>query len=195
MKISLKIIALVVMMMSSGGALADAVRVLGPNNVAPELRWQVVNDTVMGGRSSSQLKRVGEALHFSGRLNTNGGGFASLRSDRMNLDLAAATSVRLTVKGDGRTYSIRLYAAGQRVSYQHAFHTVADAWQTVELKIPDFYASWRGRRMDQGPLAAADIAGIGLILADGTDGAFEIEVSSIEFDVQVATVSSDLLQT
>jgi len=44
-------------------------------------------------------------------------------------------------------------------------------------------------------LAAADIAGIGLILADGTDGAFEIEVSSIEFDVQVATVSSDLLQT
>jgi hypothetical protein len=194
MKISLKIIALVVMM-SSGGALADAVRVLGPNNVAPELRWQVVNDTVMGGRSSSQLKRVGEALHFSGRLNTNGGGFASLRSDRMNLDLAAATSVRLTVKGDGRTYSIRLYAAGQRVSYQHAFRTVADAWQTVELKIPDFYASWRGRRMDQGPLAAADIAGIGLILADGTDGAFEIEVSSIEFDVQVATVSSDLLQT
>ena len=158
MKISLKIIALVVMM-SSGGALADAVRVLGPNNVAPELRWQVVNDTVMGGRSSSQLKRVGEALHFSGRLNTNGGGFASLRSDRMNLDLAAATSVRLTVKGDGRTYSIRLYAAGQRVSYQHAFRTVADAWQTVELKIPDFYASWRGRRMDQGPLAAADIAG------------------------------------
>ncbi len=194
MKISLKIIALVVMM-SSGGALADAVRVLGPNNVAPELRWQVVNDTVMGGRSSSQLKRVGEALHFSGRLNTNGGGFASLRSDRMNLDLAAATSVRLTVKGDGRTYSIRLYAAGQRVSYQHAFRTVADAWQTVELKIPDFYASWRGRRMNQGPLAAADIAGIGLILADGTDGAFEIEVSSIEFDVQVATVSSDLLQT
>jgi hypothetical protein len=194
MKISLKIIALVVMM-SSGGALADAVRVLGPNNVAPELRWQVVNDTVMGGRSSSQLKRVGEALHFSGRLNTNGGGFASLRSDRMNLDLAAATSVRLTVKGDGRTYSIRLYAAGQRVSYQHAFRTVADAWQTVELKIPDFYASWRGRRMDQGPLAAADIAGIGLILADGTDGAFEIEVSAIEFDVQVATVSSDLLQT
>ena len=194
MKISLKIIALVVMM-SSGGALADAVRVLGPNNVAPELRWQVVNDTVMGGRSSSQLKRLGEALHFSGRLNTNGGGFASLRSDRMNLDLAAATSVRLTVKGDGRTYSIRLYAAGQRVSYQHAFRTVADAWQTVELKIPDFYASWRGRRMNQGPLAAADIAGIGLILADGTDGAFEIEVSSIEFDVQVATVSSDLLQT
>ena len=194
MKISLKIIALVVMM-SSGGALADAVRVLGPNNVAPELRWQVVNDTVMGGRSSSQLKRVGEALHFSGRLDTNGGGFASLRSDRMNLDLAAATSVRLTVKGDGRTYSIRLYAAGQRVSYQHAFRTVADAWQTVELKIPDFYASWRGRRMNQGPLAAADIAGIGLILADGPDGAFEIEVSSIEFDVQVATVSSDLLQT
>ena len=162
MKSNLKAIALV-MVMFSGDALAEPLRVLGLNNAAPALRWQVVNDTVMGGRSSSQIKRVGEALHFSGRLNTNGGGFASLRSDRMGLDLAAATLVRLTVKGDGRTYSVRLYAAGQRVSYQHAFRTVADEWQTIELKIPDFYASWRGRRMDQGPLASADIAGLGVI--------------------------------
>ena len=58
MKISLKIIALVVMM-SSGGALADAVRVLGPNNVAPELRWQVVNDTVMGGALVEPTKACG----------------------------------------------------------------------------------------------------------------------------------------
>ena len=60
MKSNLKAIALV-MAMFSGDALAEPLRVLGLNNAAPALRWQVVNDTVMGGRSSSQLKRVGEA--------------------------------------------------------------------------------------------------------------------------------------
>jgi len=194
MKINLKAIALL-MTLFSGDSLAEPLRILGLNNATPGLRWQVVNDTVMGGRSSSQIKRVGQGLQFSGRLNTNGGGFASLRSDRMGLDLASATLVRLTVKGDGRTYSVRLYAAGRRVSYQHAFSTAADEWQTVELKIPEFYASWRGRRMDQGPMAAADIAGLGLILADGKDGAFEIQVGSIEFDVQAEPDSPDLFQT
>ena len=72
---------------------------------------------------------------------------------------------------------------------------MADEWQTIELKIPDFYASWRGRRMDQGPLASADIAGLGVILADGKDGGFEIEVGSIEFDTQAAPDSPDLSQT
>jgi hypothetical protein len=49
--------------------------------------------------------------------------------------------------------------------------------------------------MDQGPLASADIAGLGVILADGKDGAFEIEVGSIEFDTQAAPDSPDLSQT
>ena len=175
-----------VMTVLSSSAMAEPLRVVGANNVAPDLRWQVVNDTVMGGRSSSRLKRPKEALHFSGHLNTNGGGVASLRSDRIGLDLAATTLVRLKVKGDGRTYSVRLYAAGQRASYQHTFSTVADQWQTVELAISDFSAAWRGRRIDQGPLAPANIAGMGLILADGIDGGFEIAVDWIEFDTQAA---------
>ena len=49
MKSNLKAIA-IVMVMFSGAALAEPLRVLGLNNAAPALRWQVVNDTVMGGR-------------------------------------------------------------------------------------------------------------------------------------------------
>ena len=49
--------------------------------------------------------------------------------------------------------------------------------------------------MDQGPLASADIAGLGVILADGQDGAFAIEIGSIEFDTQAVSDASDPSQT
>ena len=38
-----------VMTVLSSSAMAEPLRVVGANNVAPDLRWQVVNDTVMGG--------------------------------------------------------------------------------------------------------------------------------------------------
>ncbi|MGI9473561.1 MAG: CIA30 family protein, partial [Rubripirellula sp.] len=45
-------------------------------------QWQIVNDGVMGGRSSSRVDRAGEGLlRFSGNLSlANNGGFASMRS-------------------------------------------------------------------------------------------------------------------
>ena len=37
------------------------------------LSWQIVNDTVMGGRSSSYFSLNNNQLQFTGLLNTNGG--------------------------------------------------------------------------------------------------------------------------
>ena len=45
------------------------------------LAWYCVNDTVMGGRSSSTIERAEDGgLMFSGVINLNGGGFASCRT-------------------------------------------------------------------------------------------------------------------
>ena len=46
-----------------------------------QLQWQLFNDDVMGGRSSSAFAWQGECLTFSGFVNTNGGGFASIRTE------------------------------------------------------------------------------------------------------------------
>jgi hypothetical protein len=55
---------------------------------SPDLGWYVVNDNVMGGRSEGDFKEKQGNLHFSGRTNTNGGGFSSIRTQPMQLDLA-----------------------------------------------------------------------------------------------------------
>lgn len=176
---SLKWLRGVIVMTSLGLGGVVAAEGMGSLGLA-DLRWQIVNDTVMGGRSSSQIEEHAGAVRFSGYLNTNGGGFASIRSQRLNADLSDASSIRIRVRGDGRRYSVRLYADGQRVSYQHSFVT-SEEWQLVEMPIKNFNAVWRGQRYNRPPLPAGDIVGLGLILADGVDGAFAIEVDRLEF--------------
>ena len=75
---------------------------------ARSLDWRVINDNVMGGRSLGNITHAGEFLSFSGSLNTNGGGFASIRVPASNLLFGEATGVRLRVRGDGRDYTFRL---------------------------------------------------------------------------------------
>ena len=147
-----------------------------------DVRWQVVNDTVMGGRSDSRIQSSGGLLEFSGKLNTKGGGFVSLRSDRQDWRLPEFSLVRLRLRGDGREYGFRLYADGDRAAYQREFATVAGEWQEVVLPIDEFYASWRGRRLTRPPLSSSKIVGMGLILADGVDGSFRLTLDWIEFD-------------
>jgi hypothetical protein len=51
----------------------------------------------------------------------------------------------------------------------------------VNVRLSDFDATWRGRRLDRPPLIAGDIVALGLILADGIDGNFAVELDQLEF--------------
>ena len=74
----------------------------------PDVDWFVVNDNVMGGRSDGGFEITEGELSFSGRTNTRGGGFSSIRSQRLGLDLSDYDSIRIKVLGDGRRYTWRL---------------------------------------------------------------------------------------
>lgn len=160
---------------------AETLRIASFDPDQTEVRWQIVNDTVMGGRSASRFAIDAGQLEFSGTLNTNGGGFASLRSNRQDWDLAAYSAVRLKVRGDGRAYRFRLFPDETRESYQSQFETVAGEWLVVELPFEGFYASLRGRRLNRPAVNPADIVGVGLILADGFDGNFSLTLDWLEF--------------
>jgi NADH dehydrogenase [ubiquinone] 1 alpha subcomplex assembly factor 1 len=73
-------------------------------------RWQVINDTVMGGVSRSEILPAGQGLLFRGQLSTeNNGGFASIRC-HFKQDFDGVEVFRLKVCGDGRRYQFRLRA-------------------------------------------------------------------------------------
>ena len=149
----------------------------------PDLRFYVVNDNVMGGRSDGDFEVSKGQLRFRGRTNTNGGGFSSIRSHPLRLDLGNYEGIRLRVRGDGRRYTLRLTTdarwQGREVAYWAEFDTSDGDWATVDVPFGDFTPKFRGFALDGPALDSGNVTGLGLMIYDGRDGRFELRVNSI----------------
>ena len=148
-----------------------------------DLGWYVVNDNVMGGRSEGGFEQEEGELRFTGRTNTNGGGFSSIRSQPAQLDLSNYTGIELKIRGDGRRYTWRLTTEarwrGKQISYWADFVTRDGAWTTVNIPFGDFIPRYRGYQLEGTALDAAQITGMGLIIYDNEDGPFELHLASV----------------
>ena len=98
-------------------------------------------------------------------------------------DLTGVQALVVRVKGDGRTYQLRLRTAtGWRTpDYSAAFPTQPDQWQTHMLPLTTFVAWWRGRTLrDAPPLDPTQIRSVGVLLGDKNPGAFAVELDWIK---------------
>ena len=165
------------------GAPDDATMITDFTADSPDLGWYVVNDNVMGGRSEGDFRTGEGELRFEGRTNTNGGGFSSIRTGRLALDLSDFAGIRLRVKGDGRRYTWRLATdatlRGQQIGYWADFDTQAGQWQAVDIPFGAFEPQLRGSRLDGPPLDLASIRGMGLMIYDNQDGPFDVSLAEI----------------
>lgn len=163
-----------------------------------DLKWYVVNDTVMGGRSSGDFDVVNETLKFAGTTNTNGGGFSSIRSQTLDLDLSEHEGIQLKLKGDGRRYTWRLSTTarwrGRPISYWAEFATQENAWTVVNLPFEQFKPQFRGYKLDGPKLATSEITGMGLMIYDKENGPFEFELESVHAYREAASFSLDNYQ-
>ncbi|MFT5484834.1 MAG: NADH dehydrogenase [ubiquinone] 1 alpha subcomplex assembly factor 1 [Halieaceae bacterium] len=152
-------------------------------NTSPDLRWYVVNDNVMGGKSEGDFMQNQGELIFSGSTNTNGGGFSSIRSGPMQMDLSSHEGIRLSLKGDGRRYTWRLTTVaswrGRVISYLADFATQEGTWSTVDVPFTRFVPRLRGRRLNGPELDPAKITGMGLMIYDKQDGPFKLSIDNI----------------
>lgn len=157
-------------------------------STSSDLGWYVLNDNVMGGRSEGRFElRQGEQgqgeLSFTGRTNTNGGGFSSIRTKTLQLDLSAFDGIRLRVNGDGRRYTWRLTSTarwrGREVSYWAEFETLDGDWSTVDVPFASFVPRVRGYQLDGPALDSGQITGMGLMIYDKQDGPFELRLESV----------------
>ncbi len=177
------LVLMAVAIMTNANATDDEFLITDFTAATADLGWYVVNDNVMGGRSDGDFVLQDGELHFSGRTNTRGGGFSSIRADRMELDLSDYAGIRLRVMGDGRRYTWRLATdarwRGREISYWADFDTVSGEWVTVDLPFSRFVAKFRGRHLDGPALDTAKIGGMGLMIYDGNDGPFELRLKAV----------------
>ena len=113
--------------------------------------WIIVNDVVMGGRSSSTFELNEDGLGtFEGNISLeNNGGFSSLRYRFLKKTIKQYTQVKITLRGDGKKYQFRVKSnARDYYSYIAPFLTSGE-WQEIVIPLEDMYASFRGRILNK----------------------------------------------
>ena len=144
--------------------------------------WRIINDDVMGGVSSSSFKlnTNGKGV-FKGSVSTdNYGGFASVRYTMRPINVANMNSIKIRIKGDGKDYQFRIkQKASDYYSYIKSFSTNGN-WQTIELKLNDFYPGSRGRKLDMPNFDKNVIEQISILIANKKNETFEIKIDKIE---------------
>ncbi len=148
-------------------------------------KWRTINDTVMGGVSSSSFVEVDSGhARFTGTVSLeNNGGFASVRSQPISQNLSECDGLMIRVKGDGQAYkfSLKLDQNFDGVLYQHKFLTVRDNWIEITLPFKDFVPTYRGRVLDDvSPIDAAQIQTLGLMISEKQEGPFVLDVAWIK---------------
>lgn len=151
---------------------------------AGEPRWVAVNDGVMGGLSQGGPRVADGQLIFSGTLSLqNNGGFSSIRTTGRSFDLRDRQAMILRVKGDGRTYQLRLATdatvRGSSVSYGADFPTTAGQWTEARIPFDTLVPTFRGEQLSGPRLDLAKVEEIGILIGDKREGAFSLAVDWI----------------
>lgn len=171
----------------AGAVLVGLGMMAGPmeQTVTAATAWRVVNDTVMGGVSQSSVEEQDGVLRFSGWLSLErNGGFVSTRRPITN-DWSSARALKMSVLGDGRQYMATLRVSNRQMSriyYRQTFDTVDGEWVDLELAFDDFQAYAYGTPVPSAPplfMVANQLGSVGLMLADGNQGRFAIEVKDL----------------
>lgn len=149
--------------------------------------WEIVNDDVMGGRSSSSAVLEADRLVFKGRLSLeNNGGFASVRGPLKPMDLSGFDKVRIRYRSSDDRFALRLATDTRyyRPVHKHYFGgTDESGWKEEAFDLREFqeYVLGKptGNSMDTDHLS--NVLRIGIMLSDKQEGEFFLEVDYIEF--------------
>lgn len=164
--------------------------------------WYVVNDSVMGGVSTSTVrKHTSGGVLFSGELSLdNNGGFVSTRTEAIPSNWNGVTAIKMRIEGDGRRYiaTVRTQSrALRRIYYRQAFDTQAGKETEIELPIEQFQAYSFGRRVPNAPDlwdVRPQIGSVGIMLADKQPGPFSLRIVNVSSESTGESQTSETMQ-
>ncbi len=144
--------------------------------------WVVVDDVVMGGRSTGNFKlnKDGNGVFYGNVSLENNGGFSSLRHGFNKLNLEKLKTLVLKIKGDGKNYQFRIkHKSSDYASYITSFSSSGE-WQEIEIPIKSMYPSFRGRKLDEPNFNHEFIEEITFLIANKQNEDFKLLIDKIE---------------
>ncbi len=144
-------------------------------------RWEKVDDQVMGGNSSGQLKWNNKKYAtFEGEITlTNESGFASVRC--LINPLQSANGIIIRARGSKKyKFKLRTDPFLDGVSYMLPFQST-NYWQEIELPFKLFQPTFRGLVLPDAPvLEPAKVSQIGILISDQQVGPFKLDIDWIK---------------
>lgn len=151
------------------------------NKTSDISNWSVVDDVVMGGRSSGNftLNKEGKGV-FKGHVSLkNNGGFSSLQYRFTKMSTKPYSKIILKVKGDGKKYQFRIKTkTSDYYSYISSFNSSED-WETIEISLSDMYPAFRGRQLNIPNYNADHIESIAFLIGNKKEEDFKLEIDAI----------------
>ena len=152
------------------------------NYTAPVNDWTVVDDVVMGGRSTGQFKIDSEGHGvYSGNVSLeNNGGFSSLRYQFEKIRTHENSKIVIRLKGDGKQYQFRVKSnRNTYYSYTTTFKTSGD-WKNIIIDLKDMYPSFRGRTLNMPHFNENSIEELVFLIGNKKNESFELVLDRID---------------
>ncbi len=143
--------------------------------------WQIVDDVVMGGRSSGTFALDEEGHgHFSGEVSLeNNGGFSSVRYRVPDMSVSPNDVVQIRLKGDGKNYQFRVKEnQNDYYSFINTFSTSGE-WETIEIPLNEFYPSYRGRKLNRPNFDGSQIEEVVFLIGNKKEQSFSLHIDYI----------------
>lgn len=144
--------------------------------------WVIVNDDVMGGLSSCQMRidKNGNGV-FEGLISTtNNGGFSSIRLNLNRIEVSEDSYFKIKLKGDNKKYQFRIKKnRSDYHSYIASFQTNSQ-WEVIKIALKDMYPSFRGRKLKMKNFSGDYFQQISILVGNKKNERFKLLIDSIE---------------
>jgi hypothetical protein len=151
-------------------------------NLASDIsNWKIVNDVVMGGKSTSNFYLNDKGLGvFSGSVSLeNNGGFSSVRYRFNQKNIKGFQKCIIKLKGDGKQYQFRIKSNKYyQESYKTMFKTTGD-WQTIEILLSDLIPVFRGQLLNMPNFNSLLLEEVSFLIGNKKQESFELIIDNI----------------
>lgn len=143
--------------------------------------WTVVDDVVMGGKSSGHFKLDKNGIGiFYGKVSLeNNGGFSSLRYRSDSIGTQGYQQLVLRVKGDGKRYQFRVKANIEDNHSYVTYFTTTGEWQIINIELKELFPRFRGRNLSIPNFSGQTIEELGFLVANQKAEEFTLLIESI----------------
>ncbi|MGO1752526.1 MAG: CIA30 family protein [Psychroflexus sp.] len=143
--------------------------------------WTIVDDVVMGGKSTSQININDQGSGvFEGKVSLkNNGGFSSVRYRFRQKNIKKYSHLMIRLCGDKKEYQLRVRKNSDDQHAYKAHFKAPEEWEKVKIPLKEMSPTFRGQKLDMANFSGEHLEEIGFLIANKKEENFKLLIDQI----------------